>query len=223
MQQPVDVASSATCLRPRRRHSPDAMERPLPPGFAALVSKLEALGRPLGDAQVLLDAVIREFLDAAGRLMQANPAVVDERPRRCALSREGRVALEQLAACGVRSLVRGISPDGVARFRIDGGGEFTLPPLLAELLVALAADEGPSDDDWVAWKSREAIIARISSRTGRRWSRHALAEAIHKLRGGLFAAGVNPFLINSHRSLGVRLAFRRGPATVIERIERDGR
>src|SRR2546426_1238339 len=124
--------------------------------------------------------------------------------------------LRYLAETGASSLVIRPRADGVAEIRIDGGKRFTLPPTLADLLSALAMDNGVGDDGIVGWKSIKEIGEFLTKQTGKPVTKRAITQNVYRLRKELFErGGVNPYLIQTNRRRGLRFALRRKTGPVI--------
>jgi len=125
-------------------------------------------------------------------------------------NRDSQESLRYLAETGVGAVHVAARADGLSDVRIDGGKSFTLPPILADLLGALASDSGFSEDAFVGWKSVDEIVKHLSIQTGKPVSKRALTQNIYRLRRELFSrGGVNPFLIQTNRRRGLRFALRR--------------
>jgi hypothetical protein len=124
--------------------------------------------------------------------------------------------LRYLAETGASSLVITSRPDGNAEIRIDGGKRFTLPPTLADLLSALAIDNGAGDDVIVGWKTLKEIGEYLAKQTGSPVSKRAITQNVYRLRKELFdRGGVNPYLVQTNRRRGLRFALRRKTGPVI--------
>lgn len=112
----------------------------------------------------------------------------------------------------------GIRPDatGAAAVRIDAGTEFLLPHALANLLSALKTDNHRTTDEYVGWKTLPEVATMLAKMGEKKVSRRALVQRVHRLRRNLFVrGGVSPFLVESNRRQGVRIALRRNPPPVI--------
>ena len=72
--------------------------------------------------------------------------------------------------------------DGSAVVQIDEGSKITLSRALAELLLILSDDAGPSDDALVAWKSLDEIGHRLSVKRGKKVRRKTVSQSIYRLR-----------------------------------------
>jgi hypothetical protein len=124
--------------------------------------------------------------------------------------------LRYLAESGTFSLEIKARPDGMADIRIDGGKAFTLPPTLADLITALSIDNGLSDDEFVGWKTVREIAEYLTGRSGKQVTKRAITQNVYRLRKELFdRGGVNPYLVQTNRRRGVRLALRRKPSLLI--------
>ena len=118
---------------------------------------------------------------------------------------------------GVSSLGTKRLANGKAVFEIEGN-LLTLPPRLSDLLLALAKDSGPSEDNLVGYKTLEEIAQWVlgpkrgwppPNRAAREKIHHSTIHSIHLLRKEFRAAGINPYLIQRNRRLGYRFALRR--------------
>jgi len=98
--------------------------------------------------------------------------------------------------------------DGTTAATINGGKRITLPPALAALLETLAADDGASPDELVAWKSFERIREVLEKRLLRKYSRHAVSQLLWRLRGALNSGGSDRGLVES-TTAGARLRYTR--------------
>lgn len=121
------------------------------------------------------------------------------------------------AEAGVVSLSTKQLSNGRTICEIEGG-KFILSAQQADLLMMLAKDPGQSKDDLVGWKSIDEI-AQSELGPKRGWPpkdeaalkrmQHTVDQRIHRLRGSLCMAGINPFLIQKNTHLGCRFALRR--------------
>ncbi|MCX6901646.1 MAG: hypothetical protein NT105_23445 [Verrucomicrobia bacterium] len=112
----------------------------------------------------------------------------------------------------------GINPhaSGAAAVRIDAGTEFLLPQALANLLAALKTDNHRSNDEYVGWKTLGEVTAMLAKMGEKKVTHRALVQRVYRLRRSLFVrGGVSPFLVESNRHRGVRIALRRKPPPVI--------
>jgi len=98
---------------------------------------------------------------------------------------------------------------GRAVVTFDNATRVTLSPTLKELTAILAADEGESPDELVAWKSFERLTERLEKRLGRKFSDHALSQLLWRLRESIAAAGLDRRLIESVPGQGARLRLKR--------------
>lgn len=167
---------------------------------------LERLSRAeeLADALALdLEGIERALAGAeGGELVPAR-----ERESECHADRR---ALRRTAEAGIGSLEVVWAVDGAAEVRVDGGKAFRLPAGLGELLEILTLDSGRSDDGLVGWKSLDEVAILLGKRHGTPVLRHAATQLVYRLRRELFARGaVNPYLVQSSRQRGVRVALRR--------------
>jgi len=124
--------------------------------------------------------------------------------------------LLHLAESGASSLEINARTDGMADVRVDGGNQFTLPPMLADLMTALSMDNGRSEDAFVGWKTVSEITDYLTRQQGKPVSRRAITQNVYRLRRELFdRGGVNPYLVQSNRLRGMRLALRCKPNSVV--------
>jgi hypothetical protein len=124
--------------------------------------------------------------------------------------------LRREAEAGVSSIEIRPRADGRTDVRIDQDKELTLSPLLGDLLFVLGIDGGRSDDPLVAWKTLDEIAILLKKKAARRFSRHSVTQNLFRLRQAFGQAGVNPFLIQTNRLRGARVALKRRTEPVIE-------
>jgi hypothetical protein len=118
--------------------------------------------------------------------------------------------LRYLAESGASTLEIKSLPDGSAIVRIDGGKEFTLPPMLVDLMSALSIDNGQRDDAFVGWKTVMEVAEFLTKRSGKPATKRAITQNLYRLRRELFdRGGVNPYLVQTNRRRGLRFALRR--------------
>jgi hypothetical protein len=123
---------------------------------------------------------------------------------------EAARTLKEMADAGVATLEIKPRSDGLSDARIDGGKAFTLPPMLADLLYVLSIDSGRSFDNMVGFKTFAEVAILLRKKAGKELTRRAVVQNIFRLRNELRTrGGVNPFLIQTNRRLGVRFALRR--------------
>jgi hypothetical protein len=124
--------------------------------------------------------------------------------------------LAELAEKGVVDLKIQKQPNGSAIVQIDGGKEFRLSPVLADLLLILSDDAWPTKDDLVGWKSWDEVAKRLGRKAGRPpMGRHTVSQNVLRLRKALELSGENPRWVQSNRALGARFALRRRLGFVI--------
>ena len=101
--------------------------------------------------------------------------------------------------------------------RIDLAKPFVVPPIPGALLRILSADAGRSDDGLVGWKTFDAIVAAMRAYGGsQKFTRHALSQAVLRLRKILKRHRHDPRLIQTSRSRRAhRFAIMRPPADKI--------
>jgi hypothetical protein len=112
--------------------------------------------------------------------------------------------------------------DGAAMIHIDDLKPFRLSRGLTDFLERLASDEGISEDKLVPWKSRESLWQFLRKNSSKPVNRKYVAKRVNDLRRCLEKAGVDPDLIQSQRSQGVRFRLRR-PASPTLRPVGGGR
>ena len=101
---------------------------------------------------------------------------------------------------------------GGAIVSFDGGKPVRLPPAVGELIAILASDTGPSTDELIAFKSFDQVGERLEKRFGRTFRHRNVSQLLLRLRKALRAAGLDPRLVESSPSMGVRLRVKRHPA-----------
>jgi hypothetical protein len=177
-----------------------------------LSERQRALVRRMSRDEELADAIAQDLVELERDLREGsfgNPGDGATKARRHRSVETGRV-LRIAAEAGVTSLKMSKRADGSVRVRIDGSQEFELPPALADLLWVLAQDSGRSEDGLIGWKTPDEAAILLAKKQGRTSSKHALTQNIYRLRTALAdRGGVNPFLVQTHRRLGVRFALRR--------------
>jgi len=123
--------------------------------------------------------------------------------------------LRYLAESGSTSLEIKVRPDGMADIRVDGGKQFALPPMLADLMAALSIDNGLSDDAFVGWKTLGEVAEYLAGQSGKPVTKRAITQNVYRLRKELFdRGGVNPYLVQTNRRRGIRFALRRKTSTL---------
>ena len=227
MSVAIDVCRDASGLSSRDRgdvmavlDSRDAKEAPgLLAQVRALVRRHRSLVSRLSSVELLADSISLELVRLEECLNAAAPGVLPlpaARAARRAKADSPRERLRLVAEAGASALEIRPRADGSFEVRVDGGGRFLLPPLLAELLSVLALDGAPPKDaaDGLAgWKALDEVAALLAKKTGRRYTSRAVTQAVYRLRCELFKrCGVNPFLVQTNRRHGARFALRRGRA-----------
>lgn len=109
----------------------------------------------------------------------------------------------------VNSLSLAFKPDGRAILQIEGRQKILLSKRLAALVAALTVDDRPSLDQFVAWKSKEDLIAELERRLGKQFNRHDLKNLLYLLRQALKAHQEHPDLVMHSRKFGSRFALQR--------------
>lgn len=182
-------------------------------GVPRLGHQLRLLQSRLSKAEELVDAIVMDCgngrspaaLDASASAASARR--VGSKPRRRRLSDP---AFRRLAEPGVGSIDLQPFDVGHMLLSIDGARPFRLSSGQAALVAAITFVEGASDDGFTPFQSLSDVAAALEKKTGRRSSRRALTVAIARLRELFHARGqVNPLLIETCRTRGVRLRLRR--------------
>jgi hypothetical protein len=177
-----------------------------------LLSRQRSLARRISRDEELADSIVQDLVELEGAIAGerfANAGDGAKEVRREARARAART-LRAAAGAGVTSLKVSKRADGSAGVRIDGGPEFELPKALADLLWVLAQDSGRSEDGLVGFKTLDEVGILLAKKQGRHSSRHAITQSIYRLRAFLGdRGGVNPFLVQTDRELGVRFALKR--------------
>lgn len=127
------------------------------------------------------------------------------------------IALTWSAEIGVASFTFQRLAGGGCEFEIEGKF-LTLSPRLADLLIALSRDHGPSENGLVGWKSIEELEQSVLG-PERGWPpkdaaeqkkyRQSIRESILRLRDSFKDAGMNRYLIQGDSRFGYRFALKR--------------
>jgi hypothetical protein len=152
-------------------------------------------------------AAVRRVLhaDATGRLELAlQYALLRE-------SRARRRASSETSATGAWKLETRPQSRGAMAVRIDEGKWFRLSRSDGRLFRLLAS-ASRDRDGFPAWQTYEQIADRIMEKTGVRPTRHALVQAVHRIRKALRQADLNEFLLRVDRKRG-RLRFLLRPSS----------
>jgi len=96
---------------------------------------------------------------------------------------------------------------GGAEVILDAARRFKLTRTLAVLAAILAADDGPSSDELVAWKSFDRIASLLEKNLGRRFGHHTVSQLLWRLRVSF--SPVSRRLVDSAPSFGARLRLKR--------------
>jgi hypothetical protein len=178
-----------------------------------LAARLREAVRDLVRVSARIDGLNDQVSAVAQSLREvADTLVADGDPDAGAVRRtqmERRVLREE-AAAGAMSVAMKLAVDGSALVRIDGGKAFRLQPGAAALLALLRrpGSDG-SSDDLIAWHSFEDVAKALGKDPCAPQSRHAVAQAIYKLRVALRDAGQNWFFVQTDRRGRVRFALRK--------------
>jgi hypothetical protein len=164
----------------------------------------------LSNAELLADTIafklarLEKYLESGELVLVCNeePAKQKERSQK-------REHLRLLADSGATTLEIRPRSDGLSDVRIDAGKMFSLPPMLADLLSVLSINGVPSDDRLVGWKTIDEVAILLGKRSGGHFTKHAVTQGIYRLRKEIFnRGGANPYLIQTNRRRGVRLALK---------------
>jgi hypothetical protein len=121
-----------------------------------------------------------------------------------------RASLRRMGESGAVTIEIIRHADLSAAVRVDSHEPFPLSPMLADLLEALCHEGGRITDEKAGWKTREEVLLHLSKRAGREITKHALTNAIYRLRRELESGGgVNPFLLQTTRTGWLRFAVLR--------------
>lgn len=167
-----------------------------------LRARLTALANQASRTEELVDDILMDCEELLGRLGGV------EMPEGGAARADRR--LRQQAEAGAVALELHRRADGTTDVRVDGGKLVTLSPTLAELLSILAADRGKPAGGLVAWKPKDEVLKLMHEKLGKALSPHSLSQLVHRLRSTLRRHGVNPFLVMTNRSFGMRFALLHG-------------
>ena len=81
--------------------------------------------------------------------------------------------------------------------------------------MVLKTDNHHSNDEYVGWKSLGEISTQLAKQGEKKVTRRALVQRVYRLRRSLFVrGGVSPFLVETNRHRGARIAMRRKPPFV---------
>jgi len=178
-----------------------------------LRARLAVLANQASKTEELADDILMDCDELLGRLdgvkiPEGGAARADRR-------------LRQQAQAGAVVLELRPRADGNTDVRVDGGKLVTLSPTLAELLTILAADSGKPAGALVAWKPKDEVLKLMREKLGKALSPHSLSQLVHRLRSTLRRNGVNPFLVMTNRSFGMRFALLREQQPKAAVIEGD--
>jgi guanosine-3',5'-bis(diphosphate) 3'-pyrophosphohydrolase len=175
--------------------------------------QLRLLQSRLSKAEELVDAIVMDC--GNGR----SPAVPDSSASAASARGAGRKprrrrfsdpAFRRLAEPGVGAIDLQPLDARHMLLSIDGARPFRVSSRQAALVAAIAFVEGASDDGFTPFQSLSDVAAAFEKKTGRRSNRRALTVAIARLRELFHARGqVNPLLVETCRTRGVRLRLRR--------------
>ena len=182
------------------------------PGLLALRRELECLQKDLSKWEERLDRLIFD-MDGLVKQSASSPQPAQPLPKTQAPGlplRESRRSLQQQACVGAHSVQFTLLADGSARVQIDGRPGLPLPPSVAALFQILKGDGGTRTDQMVGWKTVADIKQALHKSTGWSFTDRAVKELVFRLRRKLEAHGELPYLVQSRRKLGYRLALWRG-------------
>jgi hypothetical protein len=159
-------------------------------------SSLRRIRRDLGRIDRLVEILMRRVAEAIP------PGSAPPRPR----GDRGDRVLDVAASAGIASMSVKFDARGWLEVALPHG-TFDLPPLLGQIFNILF--EAPPDvDGFTGWVSRKSMLAALKNRHGRVLGRHALAQAVFRLKDVLLEdLHLNPRLIRQSRAKGYRLLF----------------
>jgi hypothetical protein len=184
-----------------------------------LARRQESLRRRISKLEEDADSLALDLANLADDLEGQPVATVSDSRRGDRRSgHDARAALQHTAEAGVGSVRMLPRSDGSADVLVDGGKQFTLPPTLADLLAILTTSRGwEPRDGLVGWKTLDDIARLLEKKSGRTFTLHAVTQQVYRLRREIFErGGVNPWLVQTNRRLGVRFALRLSPAQGLE-------
>lgn len=119
------------------------------------------------------------------------------------------ILLKCAASKGVSRVSLSKKPHNRSFLQIEDHKKMPLSPQLALLVTALIADDRPSRDSLVPWKSDADIIAYLNQHTAKRYNKRALNQLLYRLRVELHKHDENRWLIMRDAELGIRFALQR--------------
>lgn len=179
--------------------------------LASLMRLLKSLQHRISNIEEDFDRILPE-LDESLLLLMTRTEQMQFRVgqlRTDAASAERRRLQKDHARHGAISVRLMPLADGPSLVQIDGRTEVPLPPRVSALLAVLIHDSGTKADQFVGWKSFDAIRSRLKESTGKSLTNHAIKELVLRLRNTLEAHEENRYLVLSKRSFGYRFALRR--------------
>ena len=118
-------------------------------------------------------------------------------------------SMRALAKGGVRELHLRPHASGAADVRINDSDWFRLAKREAILLVVVAYTAGVAEDRFPSWMPLSRVAFHIGQKVGKEPGPHAIRQAVHILRKQLFEHGLNPYLLQTDRTRGLRFLLRR--------------
>ncbi len=213
------MTGSRTTAQPGAR---DSVQQPAARGAVAidrLVRQFRRLMEHLCHAEELAEAIAFEIAalkravaaDASGRLAAtAREALAQASTMR--RRQRGDDALRLAAAEGIRTLDLRMRAGGGAVVRVGDGKWFTLTPVLATILWALAYGAPPGADGFPSWQKVDHVIGQIGKKQTRPPSRRAITQAVFRLRRVMAVNGANPYLVQVDRQHGLRFLLKNAGA-----------
>jgi len=138
-----------------------------------------------------------------------------KRQRNTSVGRDADRILWELAQSGVGKLVITRLAGGAATVTVEDRPSVRLPAALADLLEAICSNMSQGDDGLMGYKSLVELALLLEKKRNKRLTPHAITQNIYRLRLVLQTNGNNPYLIQTTRNGGVRLALKKGATVVI--------
>jgi hypothetical protein len=179
-----------------------------------LAKRLNEVQKHLDRADLLLDGITRDIheIECENELSTTSRAGATGRARTTGTGRavaDGAGTAGRLAAREAASIQMKVRRDGSSSVRIDDGGPFRLTRTLTAILRILATDGDDQRKTPAGWRTKEEIARLLEKRLGRKFTPHAVAHLIHRLRGALEDNELSRDLLRTERRHGARLAVRR--------------
>jgi hypothetical protein len=114
-----------------------------------------------------------------------------------------------VAEGGARELHVRPHASGAADVRINDSGWFRLARREASLLIVAAYAADVAEDRFPSWMPLHRVAFHIGRKVGREPTPRAIRQAVYILRKRLSEHGLNPYLLQTDRTLGVRFLLHR--------------